>query len=209
MLTVGNGGGLLVGLRGEVRRADVGHPDLDRTKPLRPEPLAVLAHALRPGYSGSSAGHTTSVTCNDQRNNLRCETAGGTGRVAAGSSPAFDVTRSEAWSTRETEDVSAAPTLLIGDREADLARLADICRRFGVVELATFGSTVRNEATLESDIDLLYVMAPDRRLGFAIDRLEDELEELFGRKVDLVSKRSLHRLLRGEVLAEARTLYAA
>jgi len=109
----------------------------------------------------------------------------------------------------ETEVVSAAPTLLIGGREIDLARLADICGRFGVVELAVFGSTVRDEATRDSDIDLLYVMAPDRRLGFAVDRLEDELADLFGRNVDLVSKRSLHRLLRDEVLAEARTLYAA
>jgi predicted nucleotidyltransferase len=32
---------------------------------------------------------------------------------------------------------------------------------------------------------------------------------LFGRRVDLVSKRSLHRLLRERVLAEARTIYAA
>ncbi len=105
--------------------------------------------------------------------------------------------------------MSAAPTLVIGDREIDLARLADICHRFGVVELAAFGSIVRDEATRDSDIDLLYVMAPDRRLGFAVDRLEDELADLFGRTVDLVSKKSLHRLLRDEVLAEARMLYAA
>jgi predicted nucleotidyltransferase len=52
-------------------------------------------------------------------------------------------------------------------------------------------------------------MASGRALGFAINRLEDELSELFGRRVDLVSKRSLHRLLRERVLAEARTIYAA
>ena len=105
--------------------------------------------------------------------------------------------------------MSAARSLLIGDREIDLAGLADTCRRFGVIELAAFGSTVRDAAPRDSDIDLLYVMAPDRRLGFAVDRLEDELAELFGRRVDLVSKRSLHPLLQDEVLAEARMLYAA
>jgi predicted nucleotidyltransferase len=42
-----------------------------------------------------------------------------------------------------------------------------------------------------------------------VDQLEDELTDLFGRSVDLVSKRSLHRLLRDEVLAEALPLYAA
>jgi predicted nucleotidyltransferase len=55
----------------------------------------------------------------------------------------------------ETEGVSGPPTSLIGDREVDLARLADVCRRFGVVELAVFGSTVRDAATGDSDIDLL------------------------------------------------------
>jgi predicted nucleotidyltransferase len=105
--------------------------------------------------------------------------------------------------------VSAAPTILIGDREIDRTRLADICSRFGVLELAVFGSASRGTATRDSDIDLLYVLAPGRRLGFAVDQLEDELADLFGRSVDLVSKRSLHRLLRDEVLAEARPLYAA
>jgi predicted nucleotidyltransferase len=105
--------------------------------------------------------------------------------------------------------VSAARTLLIDGREVDLGRLADICRRFGIVELAVFGSTVRDQATTNSDIDLLYVLSPDRRLGFAVDRLEDALADRFGRRVDLVSKKSLHRLLRDEILSEARTLYAA
>jgi predicted nucleotidyltransferase len=39
--------------------------------------------------------------------------------------------------------------------------------------------------------------------------LEDELADVFGRNVDLVSKKTLRRLLRDAVLAEARTLYAA
>jgi hypothetical protein len=56
---------------------------------------------------------------------------------------------------------------------------------------------------------MLYVMAPGRSLGFAINRLGDELTTLFGRRIDLVSRRSLHRLLRDRVLAEAQTLYAA
>ena len=105
--------------------------------------------------------------------------------------------------------MSAEATLLIDGRVIDLARLADICRQFGIVELAAFGSTARGEAKLDSDVDLLYTLAPDRGLGFDIDRLEDELANFFGRTVDLVSKKSLHRLLRDEVLSEARTLYAA
>jgi predicted nucleotidyltransferase len=82
--------------------------------------------------------------------------------------------------------VSVASSLMIDGRAIDSARLADICRRFGGVELAVFGSTARGDVRRDSDVDLLYVLAPDARLGFAIDQLEDELADLFGRNVDLV-----------------------
>ena len=52
-------------------------------------------------------------------------------------------------------------------------------------------------------------MASGRSLGFAFNRLEDELAEGFGRQGELVAKRAVHRMLRDNVLAEARTLYAA
>lgn len=93
----------------------------------------------------------------------------------------------------------------------DAARLADVCGRYGVAELAVFGSVARGVVTPSSDVDLLYVMAPGRALGFSINRLEDELAEVFGRRVDLVAKpkRAVHRMLHDNVLAEARTLYAA
>lgn len=91
----------------------------------------------------------------------------------------------------------------------DAARLAEVCERFGIAELSVFGSTARGEQRPDSDVDLLYVLADGRHLGFSINRLEDELSDLFGRPVDLVSKSSLHRLIRDDVLAEARGLYAA
>ena len=61
----------------------------------------------------------------------------------------------------------------------------------------------------DSDVGLLFALAPDARLGFAMFDLEVELAEIFGRPVDLLSKDSVHRLLRDEVLAEAKVLYAA
>lgn len=102
-----------------------------------------------------------------------------------------------------------ASAILVDGIQISAARLAEVCERYGLAELAVFGSTARGDATVDSDIDLLYVLGPGRRLGFAINRLEDELAELFGRKVDLVSKKALHRLLRDDVVAQARMLYAA
>ena len=98
---------------------------------------------------------------------------------------------------------------VVAELAVDPARLADVCERYGIAELAVFGSLARGVATSTSDVDLLYVMASGRSLGFAFNRLEEELAEVFGRQVDLVAKRAVHRMLHDNVLAEARTLYAA
>jgi predicted nucleotidyltransferase len=92
---------------------------------------------------------------------------------------------------------------------ADHERLADVCRRFGVSRLDVFGSVSRGDDRDESDVDLLYELAPDAKLGWGIEDLAVELERLLGRPVDLVSKRALHPALRDAVLGEARPLYAA
>lgn len=91
----------------------------------------------------------------------------------------------------------------------DLERLRDICSRYGVSRLEVFGSVSRGEESPGSDIDVLYELAPDSRLGWDIEELADELSELLGRKADLVSRNALHDRLRDEVLSEARLLYAA
>ncbi len=91
----------------------------------------------------------------------------------------------------------------------DPVALAAICRNFGVQELSVFGSVARGEDEAGSDIDLLYLLAPDARLGWRIEALDVELVELFDRPVDLVSKNYLHPLLRDSILSDAVILYAA
>lgn len=103
----------------------------------------------------------------------------------------------------------ASTPISVLDLAFDHERLARVCTEFGVAELSVFGSVARGEAGDGSDLDLLYVLRPDRHLGFSINRLEDELSALFGRPVDLVSKGALHRAIREDVLAEARELYVA
>ena len=99
--------------------------------------------------------------------------------------------------------------LIPPDIEIDQGRLADICDRYGIAELRIFGSQARGTAGPGSDIDVLYTLRPGRRLGWEIEQLTDELSNLFGRRVDLVSLKSLHPLLKPSVLAEARPVYAA
>lgn len=105
--------------------------------------------------------------------------------------------------------MATTSTLSIDGEFVDLGRLGEVCQRYGVVQLSVFGSIARGEHTDASDVDLLYVLDPDARLGFAISQLEDELTEILGRPVDLVAERALHRLIRDDVLADARMLYEA
>lgn len=93
--------------------------------------------------------------------------------------------------------------------EVDEDRLGVIAHRYGIAELRIFGSRARGTARPDSDLDILYGLEPGHRLGWEIEQLADELSELFGRTVDLLSMRSLHPLLRESVLAEAEQLYAA
>jgi len=79
----------------------------------------------------------------------------------------------------------------------------------GIAELSVFGSVARGDARPGSDVDLLYVRAPGNDLGMSYFDLQDDLEKLFGRPVDLVPNEGLHRVIRDQVLADAQVLYAA
>ena len=88
-------------------------------------------------------------------------------------------------------------------------RLAQLCEKYGIAELSVFGSVARGEDRPDSDIDLLYVRVPGNDLGMSYFALQEDLEELFGRPVDLVPKEGLYRVIRDQVIADAQVLYAA
>ena len=99
--------------------------------------------------------------------------------------------------------------MLVPEGNVDEGRLAAVCSRSGIARLMIFGSVARGTAQPSSDVDILDELLPGRRLGWEIEDLTDELSELFGRRVDLLSAAALHERLRATVLAEARPLYAA
>ena len=95
------------------------------------------------------------------------------------------------------------------DLPVDLERLAAVCARYGVTRLEVFGSVSRGDDRPDSDVYILYELGPGARLGWNIEKLADDLAEVLGRPVDLVSRVALHERLRPSVLAEAQVLYAA
>lgn len=96
--------------------------------------------------------------------------------------------------------------LIVG---VDADRLREVCERYGVASLEVFGSVARNEDQHDSDVDLLYVLRPDARLGFRLFDLEDELAAIFGRPVDLVARKAINKYIREQVLTDAQPLCAA
>ena len=100
------------------------------------------------------------------------------------------------------------------DVSIPMARLPEYCRANGIARLDLFGSALRADFRPESDIDLLVEFEPDRKLGlFDLVRIEQELADLFGRKVDLVERlaveQSRNYIRRAAILKSAETIYAA
>jgi len=93
--------------------------------------------------------------------------------------------------------------------DLDHDRLAELCHRHGIARLALFGSAARGELEAESDIDVLVEFVPGRRVGLRFITVQEELEELMGRKVDLNTRAFLSPYFRDRVVAEAVPLYEA
>jgi len=75
----------------------------------------------------------------------------------------------------------------------------------GILNVRIFGSVVRGEDTLQSDIDFLVDLEKGCTL-FDMGGALVKLQELLGRRVDLVTERGLHWYLREKILKEARPL---
>lgn len=86
--------------------------------------------------------------------------------------------------------------------------LERLCQRYHVRRLDLFGSVLREEDFgAESDLDVLVEFEPGRTPGFAFVRLQRDLSELLGYRVDLHTCRSLSRYFRDEVLEGSQPLY--
>jgi uncharacterized protein len=76
-------------------------------------------------------------------------------------------------------------------------------KRLGVEHLYLFGSTARGEAREESDVDLFFDH-PEGSLGlFALMDVKEAAARILGRKIDIMTRRSLHPVLRERIEASA------
>lgn len=94
----------------------------------------------------------------------------------------------------------------------DERSIARFCRKWRITELSLFGSVLRPaEFRDDSDVDVMVSFEDGARWTlFDFVDMQDELSAIFGRKVDLLSKRALKNPFRRQsILSTARVLYAA
>ena len=92
--------------------------------------------------------------------------------------------------------------------------LTEWLQRWKVKEFYLFGSVLREDfCQKESDIDVLVKFEPEACWGFEFVTMQKELEELFDRRVDLLTKASIEKshnwIRRQEILENARLIYVA
>jgi hypothetical protein len=93
----------------------------------------------------------------------------------------------------------------------DHSKIAVFCQKWKIVEFAIFGSVLREDFRPDSDVDVLVTF--DENAGWSLDDrldMKDELQEMFGREVDLVNKKGLtNPFRRHSILTTKKVLYAA
>lgn len=93
-------------------------------------------------------------------------------------------------------------------------KIIQFCQRWKITEFALFGSVLRDDFRPESsDLDVLVSFAPDAHWTlFDWVDMEEDIEQIFQRRVDLVSRRGIERsqnhLRRQAILNSAKVIYA-
>jgi hypothetical protein len=98
--------------------------------------------------------------------------------------------------------------------EVSKDKVQDFCRKWKVTELALFGSVLREDFGSNSDVDVLVSFEPAAHWSLMdMVEMQDELEKVVGRKVDLVERRAIERsenyIRRRHILASAEPFYVA
>ncbi|AFZ35976.1 DNA polymerase beta domain protein region [Stanieria cyanosphaera PCC 7437] len=100
-------------------------------------------------------------------------------------------------------------------RQLELPRekIKAFCDRWQVIELALFGSVLRDDFHADSDIDVMVQFDPNAHPTFlSLEQMEAELKSIFHRKVDLITRQGIENsrnyLRRQEILSSAQVIYA-
>lgn len=102
----------------------------------------------------------------------------------------------------EREQPALSPAEILDKNRQTILTFA---RQHGARNVRVFGSVARSQATGASDLDLLVELDPDRSLLDRIALIQD-LEDILGISVDVVTVKALHPAIREKVLEQAHPL---
>ena len=86
-------------------------------------------------------------------------------------------------------------------------KIAEFCKRNHIRKLSFFGSVLRDDFTPTSDVDVLVIFEDGKTPGLEFFSMHEDLAEILGRKVDLLTPGFLSPHFRDEVIATAYDLY--
>lgn len=93
-------------------------------------------------------------------------------------------------------------------------RLAEFCKRRQIIEMALFGSVLRDDFHPDSDVDVLVTFSPQAHWSlFDIIEMQEEVQQIFKREVDLVERKAVENspnyIRRKHILQNLEIIYAA
>ena len=91
-------------------------------------------------------------------------------------------------------------------------KIAAFCRKWKIVEFSLFGSVLRDDFRPDSDVDVLVSFSPEAEWSLLEHMaMEEELSAIFGRKVDVISRKAIERsenyIRRDAILKTAQPYY--
>ena len=98
--------------------------------------------------------------------------------------------------------------------EVSKDKIQSFCLKWKITELSLFGSMLRDDFGPASDVDMLVSFDPTARWSLmALAAMQDEMQKILGRKVDLVERSAIERsenyIRRNHILASAEPFYVA
>lgn len=85
-------------------------------------------------------------------------------------------------------------------------KILPVLKSYGVTYAGIFGSVSRGEDRPDSDVDILVKLGKPMGM-FSYMKLIEAIEELLGRKVDMVTEQSLSKFVRPYIMPELKTIY--
>ncbi len=102
----------------------------------------------------------------------------------------------------------ANPTLLSQRIPLNKAKIAAFCKRWKISEFSLFGSVLRNDFRPDSDVDVLVSFMQEAKWSlWDLIEMQEQLEKMFGRKVDLVEKEALRNPYRRHSILNGREIF--